>query len=351
MVDEPGSLQAIASPPPNFRAEQISRHVNAYYGFGGTLVDLVSERDQNFRLSSESGCCYVVKIANAAEPHIITEFQIEALLHIERTGCKVAVPCVIPSIGGAMSTILAGEKAEHVLRIVSYVPGRPLDATALDPATTRQLGNVVAEIGVALHDFQHPGDGQSLLWDMRRAGELRGLTSYIVDPELKTTICACLDAFEENAAPQLGCIRSQVIHNDLNPDNVLVAEEQRDSIVGVIDFGDLIRAPLIIDVAIAASYLRSDDEDATALLAPLVAGYNDVTRLTEIELELLYDLVRTRLATTITIMHWRSSTRAEGDAYTLKSLQSGNSAGRFLARVNSIPRDEFAARIRQHCAG
>ncbi|MDH3749177.1 MAG: phosphotransferase, partial [Gammaproteobacteria bacterium] len=157
--------------------------------------------------------------------------------------------------------------------------------------------------------------------------------------------------FEKNAAPKFASLRSQVIHNDVNPGNVLVTEDESMSIAGVIDFGDMIRAPLIIDVAIAASYMRSDDEDASALIASLVAGYDDVIRLEDAELELLHDLVRMRLATTIAILHLRLSARAGDDAYTIGSLQGEQSAGRFLARINAMSRSEFADRMQKERGG
>jgi Ser/Thr protein kinase RdoA (MazF antagonist) len=117
------------------------------------------------------------------------------------------------------------------------------------------------------------------------------------------------------------------------------------SIAGVIDFGDMIRAPLIIEVAIAASYLRSDADDALAELVAFVAAYNDVTPLEDRECSLLYDLVRMRLATTIAIRYWRMSARPTGDAYLQKALTE-HGAEQFLARIGEVPREQFSNRIR-----
>ena len=351
MADEPDSLRAIAAPPPNFSAADIGRHVSEQYGLEGELVPLVSERDQNFRLTTEFERRYVVKIANSAEQQRITDFQIQALLHMEKNGCGVAVPRIIPTLGGAASTTVSDKETDHMLRVVSYLPGRPLDDITTDTAIAGQLGRCLADVDLALRDFEHTGDGQPLLWDMRRAAELRGLMPHIEGGDLRATIRACLDDFEKNAAPRFASLRSQVIHNDLNPGNVLVTKNESISIAGVIDFGDMIRAPLIVDVAIAASYMRSDDEDALALLAALVAGYDSVIKLDDAELELLYDLVRMRLATTITILHWRLSARAGDDAYTIGSLKGELSAVRFLDRINAMSGNEFADRVQLQCRG
>ena len=67
----------------------------------GKLTPLVSERDQNFRLDATNGRRFVVKIANGAEPAQITDFQIQALLHLEASACTVAVPKLVRTrIGG-----------------------------------------------------------------------------------------------------------------------------------------------------------------------------------------------------------------------------------------------------------
>lgn len=342
-------LDAIASLPPRFTVAETAQVVRAHYGLAGDLWPLVSERDQNFRLTTEHKQSFVVKIANAVEPEIVTDFQICALLHLENSTCQIPLPRIVRALDGSVSTSMQGHDSLHRVRVVTFVPGRPLDRISPDIRLASELGSCLAEIDIALHDFEHPGDSQSLLWDMQRASGLRDVMTHIADPDLRRSVQAVLDDFEKNVAPVLPGLRNQVIHNDLNPDNVLVTEGRPASIAGVIDFGDMVRAPLIIDVAIAASYLPATGADSLALLAAFVRGYDAVMRLEATELDLLYDLVRMRLATTITVSHWRRTERADDDAYTLKTLQGDGNADRFLARMSAISAAEFAARIRQEC--
>lgn len=301
MTDQPRSLQATALTPPNVPVAQVRRLVVEQYGFDGELDSLVSERDQNFRLTSVDGPDYVVKIANSAEDKTVTDFQIQALLHLEANACPVMVPRIVRTRSGAYSTSVSHRGSAYVLRVVSYVPGCPLVGTTPDVELARQLGRSLAEIDIALSNFEHPGDSQVLLWDMQRASELRGLMSHVEGAELQAIVCACLDDFQCNATPAFASLRSQIIHNDLSPGNVLVTAGERTAVAGVIDFGDMLRAPLIFDVAIAASYCRAEAEDALGQLVAFVAGFDAVTTLEDAELELLYDLVRMRIATTITL--------------------------------------------------
>lgn len=344
MTKLPNSLDAIAAAPPSVSEIEVLELLDREYGMQGELSSLVSERDQNFRLAVTGGRQFVVKIANAAEPEQITDFQIQALLHLEASNCPVAVPQVIRTCAGAVSSAITSGAARHILRVVSFVPGRPVEGTVPGPDLAFALGQSLAELDVALSDFSHPGQSQVLLWDMQRAGELRDLMIHVSDPELQAIVRSCLDHFEERVAPLLSELRSQVIHNDLNPGNVLITDLEPPSVAGVIDFGDMVRAPLVVDVAIAAAYLRSTADGTLAPTRALIAGFQSVVPLEEREREMLFDLIRMRLATTITILHWRVSARSADDAYLKKALLESSSE-RFLRHVNAISRQGFVDRV------
>ncbi|NNF39759.1 MAG: phosphotransferase, partial [Woeseiaceae bacterium] len=147
-------------------------------------------------------------------------------------------------------------------------------------------------------------------------------------------------------APQIKALRTQVIHGDANPENILVAPSRR-SVSGFIDFGDMLRAPLVFDVAIAAAYLRGDAANALDLIVPFVSGFHAALPLTEAELQLLYDLVRARLAATVTLLYWRLGARAHDDPYRQKTLQGEADAGRFLAVLDGLGRPGFEQALRQ----
>lgn len=344
MTKLPNSLDTLAEPAPNAPKIEVLDLLIREYGLRGKLSPLVSERDQNFRLDATDGRQYVVKIANSAEPAQITDFQIQALLHLEASACTLAVPKLVRTRTGEASSNIATADASNVLRVVSYVPGRPVEETVPGPGLAYALGQCLAELDRALGDFSHAGESQVLLWDMQRASELRDLMAHVSDPELEALVNTCLDDFEERAAPLFPALRSQVIHNDLNPGNILITDSEPATVAGVIDFGDMLRAPLIVDVAIAAAYLRSTDDDALAATQALISGFDSIVPLEDRECELLFDLIRMRLATTITILYWRKSARSGEDAYLKKALRE-QSSERFLRHINRISRQGFADRV------
>lgn len=344
MTELPSSLETIAVLPPDAPEIEVSDLLIREYGLQGKLTPLVSERDQNFRLDAADGRQFVVKIANGAEPVQITDFQIQALLHLEASSCAVAVPKLVRTHTGEASSIITTTDASNSLRVVSYVPGQLLEETVPGPGLAYALGQCLADLDRALGDFSHAGESQVLLWDMQRASELRDLMAHVSDPEPQAMVNKCLDDFEERVAPLFPALRSQVIHNDLNPGNILVTDTEPTTVAGIIDFGDMLRAPLVVDVAIAAAYLRSTDDDTLAATQALIAGFDSVVPLEDRERELLFDLIRMRLATTITILYWRKSARSGEDAYLKKALREQNSE-RFLRHINGISRQGFADRV------
>ena len=336
---------AVVAEPPCLPLAEVESAVQRQFGLGGVYVPLVSERDQNFRLGTSSGSEYVVKITSSAEPAIVTDFQIAALEHLEHLAVP-QVPTVARTLDGQDSADIEHAGATHKLRVVSYLAGVPLASVQMDHERVRDLGKALARLDIGLQDFSHAGERPRLLWDLQRATELSELLDHITDHGVRLAVTNALQDFEDFVLPELDHLRSQVIHGDANPGNVLL-DPQSHRVTGVIDFGDAVRAPLIFDVAIAAAYLRSAGADPLELIAPFVHAYHAINPLEDVEIALLFYLVRTRLATTITLLFWRLSARHDHDAYRQKTLDEEADAVRFLEAVDAIGRVEFVERLVQ----
>lgn len=328
---DPLAVLAASAPPVDAdRAVEVARR---YYGLAVAAEELVSERDRNFRLTAADGRSFVLKVANAAEDPAVTDFQVQALLHIAAHGDGVSVPEIVPTLDGRHSFLLDTVQGPHVTRLVTWLDGVVMRSRPVTTALARDFGRYAARLARALAGFEHPCADHSLLWDMRRAGRVRELVGCISDREHRGRVTDCLDRFIGDLLPQFPALRSQVVHNDLNPENVLLAPDDDDRVVGVIDFGDMVASPLAVDVAVAASYMRKFDGDPLDYIRAFVAAYHAVTPLTPRELGLLMDLVRVRLAMTTTILHWRLSARGPDDPYLGAAAASESTAARFLERL------------------
>ena len=332
--------------PPAFCDADAVAIATEHFGITASVSRLVSERDQNFRLATEQGERYVLKISNHAEQLEVVDFQNQALLYVEKTDASLPVPRVIPTLSGQLHVQVTHAGERHFVRVMSWLDGSVLHDAAASPNLARQLGRLLARLGVGFRGFEHPGSNPPSLWDMKRAAGLADLVVYIDDPALRQMIAQTLDTFVSRVMPVLEPLRTQVIHNDMNPGNVLMDKSNPDQVSGIIDFGDLTRSPLIIDLAVAASYQLSGGDDPLAGVLPMIAGYHNVTPLLATEMELLTDLIRTRLITSLLIGSYRSTLFPENREYLLISHRS---ARNFLENLNDLPADEALARIQEAC--
>lgn len=340
-------LHAISVPQPEFSEAQASATLAEKFELRGELQSLISERDQNFRVVTPGQERFVFKIANRSEPRDSTDFQIKALLHLEAKGCEVPTPCIRRAVNGDDSATIGEGDDEHICRVVSFLNGELLSEVNTTPELARHFGECAAQLDIALFDFEHRGQAQSLLWDLQRASELRDILGHIGDAAMRDAATTCLDDFDTRVAPVLPGLRHQVVHSDLHGDNVLAKSNK---IAGVIDFGDMLYAPLVIEVAVAAAYLRpaQDEPNLLALVGPFVAAYHSLLPLADEELALLFDLIRARLVATISILCWRAATRGADDEYSSQNLSGESDAEAYFLRLNSLGRDEFAHQLKKY---
>ncbi len=292
--------------PPQFSEDEASRIAHDLFDLTGDFRPLKSERDQNFRIRSGNGEGYVLKLSNAVEDPGVIDFQTQALRHIEQQEPALPVPRVILAKDGASFAMVGdGRGTQHIARVLTYLPGVILDEVTSTPALWNSMGKIAGRMDLALRGFFHPYARQEHPWDITRCAELRPHTYHIADALARQNIENVLDHMAEDILPRLKSVRHQVIHGDLDANNTLTDSDQPGSIMGIIDFGDMLFAPLVAEVAIAAHDAGVANEDLIESICTVAAGFDSVLPLEEEEIDLVYDLVLARFAITATIIAWR----------------------------------------------
>ncbi len=319
--------------------------IQKHYGIAGEKLRLPSERDQNIRVRTGDDDEYLVKIANPNETREITDFQTQALLHVEAVDAGVPVPRVIRTLSGGTEIEFVGpDTRRRTMRVLSYLKGKPLHTVRRTARQAHSLGACLGRLDNALKGFFHPGAGQPLLWDIRQAAKLRGLLVHS-RREYRMVADPVLERFEYELSQKVRCLRGQVIHNDANAHNVLVHGDNESEISGIIDFGDMIHSQLVINVAVAATYQLDIAEDPLEGSAALIAAYHKAMPLERDEFDLLPDLIRTRLAVVIAITGWRSTIHPENIAYIQRYTDL---AARMLDHLSTRPQREILEYFRDY---
>lgn len=331
-----------SSEPPAFSEGEAAAMARVQFGLSGRIRPLAAERDQNFRLDRDDGHAFVLKIANTAEDPAVIDFQTGALLHVAARDPGCPVPRLWPARDGApWVRVLGPDGAAHVVWMQTLLPGVALSDLPVTDARRRAAGAALARLGLALAGYHHPVARHHMLWDLRHAGELVPLLPHIAGPAERGLAEAALARFAEAVAPVLDSLPAQVVHNDLNPSNILMAADDPDRISGLIDFGDLVETARVNDVAVAAAYLVARDGDPLDGVVPFLAGYAGVTPLGAAEARLLPELIATRMAMTLTVANWRAARYPQNRTYLLRNTAVAASG---LARLAAL--DPQAARDR-----
>ena len=313
--------------PPVIEVAPLADVLARDWGLGGVLHPLGGERDRNFRLERESAPPLLVKLGHPDEDPAITDFQTRALLHLEAVAPDLPLPRMIRARDGATARAHpAGDGRACLLRVLTYLPGQPI----AQPVPAEALGELTARLDAALAGFTHPAEARRLLWDIREAPSLREFLPDVADAGLRRLAEAALDRFESDPSAALAALPMQVIHNDLNPHNVLADRDGK--LAGIIDFGDMVRASLLQEVATACAYLVQPGGRPLAGPAAFVTGYRRVLPLPEEQAALLPALIATRMAMTVLITHWRARRQPENAAYILRNMPGARAGLEALAR-------------------
>jgi len=329
---------------------EVEAAVRQHYGFHTAVASrLHSERDELFLIDASAGVKYVLRFANPADDRSVIDMQARALEWIANADPALPVPRLIPRLQGGTQWLFAeGATAQRLVRLSSYLEGRPLAGAPRSVQQRRAIGTLLARLGRALRDFSHPGADHVLAWDIQHASSLRELVpsaDITASAQRWDLVRGGLDRFERVVKPRMPELRAQVVHADFNPHNLLVDPADPDIISGILDFGDMVRTPLVNDVAIAACY-HAGSEYPLADVADVVSAYHAVTPLLRREIELLYDLIVTRLCAAVAITEWRARRYPHNRDYILKNTSIAWTA---LERLSAVEPSAAAAILYQAC--
>jgi 4-aminobutyrate aminotransferase-like enzyme/Ser/Thr protein kinase RdoA (MazF antagonist) len=273
---------------PEFRSV-IESVLRDEFGVDAQLTSvLAGEHDQNFRVETTDGRSLLLKIHRQDTDPAELEMQ-DALLRYLVT---------VPGVGDFSELVdsrLVSSDHETLhgrpARLLRWVDGS-LWSSVGEPGyeALYSLGKRVAQLDAAMLGFEHPALDRVHPWNMLQAASL----TQPSDPWAAAT----LNHFGSWIRARLSELKMQAIHNDANDNNILV-DGQTGLVRALIDFGDVVRGPRIVGLAVAVAYAMLGQTDPLAAGVAVVSGYHYECPLVPVELELLDALVRTRFAMSI----------------------------------------------------
>jgi hydroxylysine kinase len=203
-------------------------------------------------------------------------------------------------------------------RLLTYLQGRPLGSADNSPGLRAACGRLGGRLTLALRRFTHPAAHRAIVWDVQHAAHYGRLLGQVPGFPCPAEARAVLERVVPRIESQLPSLPHQVVHDDLNPRNILVTPTGELS--GVIDFGDMTYTAVIADVAVTAAELLPEDCSAAsgaalASIREVATAYHESVPLLPEERALLGALVAARLVANLVVHEWHLHRNPAGDHY------------------------------------
>ncbi|QRG07896.1 phosphotransferase [Xanthobacter dioxanivorans] len=325
-----GLATAFRSIPPDAAGAVLARH----FGVSGTLTRLDTEKDDTFLVDGAHGR-HIAKFSNPDENPREISLQAELLDYVAKTDPFLPVPRVVRTLAGAaFLSHVDGHGQVRLVRVLTYLDGTPLDRIEAIGEEREKVGAILARLRLAMAGFSHPHDSREIAWDVQHLPKLAFLLERIEDRDRRRQLERGLDRFRALQGRLAAC-RTQVLHNDFSRSNVVVDRGRAQFISGIIDFGDVVRTAIVIDLSTALLNQLSPVGSERMFDAgrDLLRGYLGVADLTQDELLLLPHMIMARVVARALITTWRAEQFPDNATYILRNThQSWSQLDHFLSR-------------------
>ncbi|MFM7155877.1 MAG: phosphotransferase, partial [Bacteroidota bacterium] len=259
------------------------------YGLQVSVSVLPGEIDLNFRVETEDGQIFTLKMAHEGESEAHLELQNCLIERLAGSDTRLLSPEVVPDLSGRLiAQVTLPDGSSRYVRLLRWINGRCLGEVKPHSAVLMErVGALCGKLCRAFDGFDHPAAHRFIKWDPSQASWTKEFAGLFREEEYALA-SYFLDLFEQKAVPLLPALRKGVNYNDANDYNILVVPDGNDyTVPGVIDFGDAVYTHKVNELAIAAAYLLMDKPDPLGALESLVKGFYREFPLTEDEMEVL----------------------------------------------------------------
>jgi Ser/Thr protein kinase RdoA (MazF antagonist) len=316
---------------PRFSVEKAASLADELYGVKCAVSSLPSERDQNFLLTTEANEKFILKIANDLEDPALLAAQNDVLQHLSARFPFCQRPLASKQ-GRYLEEVTSTDGTTNLIRLNTYLPGVPLGEVATQSSELlHDFGLKLGLLDKALLDFDHPAVHRNFHWDLANAPlVVNDYVDLIADAPLREAVLRCTEGFVIDVSSSLAKLPRSVIHGDANNYNVLVNTDSA-SVVGFVDFGDMVHSYSVGDLAIALAYVVLDKTDPLSVAMKVVGGYAESRPLAELEIEVLWRLMLMRLCMSVCLAAYQRLQRPDNDYLEISQRAIRNSFARLMS--------------------
>ncbi|XP_026200638.1 hydroxylysine kinase-like [Anabas testudineus] len=319
---------------PNFSQSQVSDMVKRLFGLTPSEIrSLPSYDDQNFYMAPIEGGEYVVKIMNSEDsknPALI-EVQTYAMSFLHQNGLPAQT--ALPTTSGQLISLEELDcgygSQKYLVRLLTYLPGTTISKVPLTPQLLYETGKTAARMDKILEKLEHPHlsllQREKFIWSLSNVTLLEEYINVLDGDPLQEVVKSVIHQYKTCVIPKRSSFRKCVNHGDFNDLNVLVqpCDSEGYKISGILDFGDMNSGYYIHELAITIMYMMTEHPRPIEVGGPVLAGWESVLPLNEMEKDCLYVLVLSRFCQSLVLARYSVKLHPENTEYLMISSRKG----------------------------
>lgn len=335
--------QALAKP--TFGEVQASALVESVFGLKVSKIHpLPSYDDQNFHVcisrtkhTTDSPAEYVLKVSNTESsktPDLI-EVQSHIMMFLRAAGFPTASVC--RTKGGNITSLVSidsgSEIKSYLVRLLTYLPGRPIAEIPVSPQLLYEIGRLAAKLDKALEKFHHPKlsslHRENFIWNLKNVPLLEKCLHVLGPSRNQEIVKQVLQLFKNEVMTKFSHFRECINHGDLNDHNILMESSKSAfgdviyQVSGILDFDDMSYGYYVFEVAIAIMYMMIESENPMHVGGHVLAGFESVIPLTPVERGALFLLVCSRFCQSLVIALYSCQLHPENEEYLMVTAKTG----------------------------
>ena len=277
---------------------QLKKNTSSLFGLQVSTIKKISGyENENYLIKCKDKSKYILKKYNYSKENLsFIQAENDCLKYLNKN-FNSSYPKPIYSFDKNSYEIIKSSNHKYIIRILSYIEGVFLGEFNPTKNNLKEIGYFIGNLNKQLKNYSNESISlRKLHWDIQNLNLNKKYLKYISDPSDRKIALFFFQQFNEFVSPILNELRTSIIHNDTNEWNILFQKNKK---VSIIDFGDLAKTQLVNEIATAMTYVSYTQENPLENASIILKSYNEVIKLTDIEISLLYYLMAAKLCISV----------------------------------------------------
>nr|XP_015098637.1 hydroxylysine kinase isoform X3 [Vicugna pacos] len=331
--------QSQALTKPTFSEVQASAIVESVFGLKVSKIQpLPSYDDQNFHVyisrtkdttDGPSECVLKINNTESSKTPDLIEVQSHIMMFLRAAGFPTA--SVYRTKGDHITSLTSvdsgSEIKSYLVRLLTYLPGRPIAEIPISSQLLYEIGRLAAKLDKTLElSSLHR---ENFIWNLKNVPLLEKYLYALGQNRKREIVEQVIQLFKDEVMTKLSHFRECINHGDLNDHNILIESSKSAcgdavyQVSGILDFDDMSYGYYVFEVAITIMYMMIESKTPIQVGGHVLAGFESVIPLTPAEKGALFLLVCSRFCQSLVLAAYSCHLYPENEEYLMITAKTG----------------------------